>query len=336
MAVDLGTSTIKIYLDGKGVVVNEPAIVVYNTVNDEIVAIGHEAFAMLGKTSDKLEVINPLSNGVISNFGMAQVILNHYLKQLNLNKVFMPRVVVSVPCGVTEVEKRAVVDAINSCGVRKISLLEEPIAAALGAGVDIGTPRGCMVVDIGGGTTNIGVISLCDIAVSTSMRIAGDTFDDSIIRYVRRKYNLVIGKRTAEEIKVAVGCAYPRKELIRHCVKGRNALTGLPQWADLSCDEMLEAMITPAMRIVRAIQSILEQTPPELIGDIYADGIILTGGSAEIYGLDVLIAKKTRVPVVVAEDPVTCVVRGAGKAIQFLDSPEDHGYGSLNPLTDAY
>lgn len=336
MAIDLGTATLKIYLDGRGVVVNEPSIVVHDTITDEVVAVGSEAYQMFGKTSDRFSVIRPLSNGVISDFGFAQNLLNHYIKKISLNKMFMPRAVVSVPCGITEVEKRAVVDAISSCGVRKICLLEEPLAAALGAQLDITMPKGRFVVDIGGGTTNIGVISLGDISVSHSLKIAGSAFDESIVRYVRRKYSLVIGKKTAEEIKIGIGCAYPRPELIRHRVKGRNALTGLPQWAELSCDEMLEAMIEPAMRIVRAVQLVLEQTPPELVGDIFAEGIVLTGGSAQIYGLDILLSKKTKVPVIVAEDPAGCVVRGAGAAIKYLDSVENKGYGRLNPLNSVY
>lgn len=336
IAIDMGTAMIKIYVDGKGVVVNEPAIVVYNVNTDEIVAIGHEASAMIGKTPETLEAVRPLSNGVVSHFGMAQIILMHYLKQLNINKVFMPRVVVSVPCGVTEVEKRAVVDAINSCGVRKICLIEEPVAAAMGAGVDLTIPHGCLVVDIGCGTTNIGALSLCDIAVSNSTPDAGDAFDDAIIRYVRRKYNLIIGEKTAEEIKMSIGCAYPRTELLTDTIKGRNTMTGLPQWAEINSDEMLSAMIPVAMKIIKSVQSVLEMTPPEIVGDIYQDGIILTGGSANIYGLDILMEKKVRVPVYVAEDPGTCVVRGAGRALKFLDAVEKGDLGSLNPLRDAY
>jgi len=336
MAIDMGTSMIKIYVDGKGIVVNEPAIVVYNVNTEEIVAIGKEAAEMIGKTPETLEAVRPLSNGVVNHFGMAQVILMHYMKQLNINKVFMPRVVVSVPCGVTEVEKRAVVDAINSCGVRKICLIEEPIAAAMGAGVDLTVPRGCLVVDIGCGTTNIGALSLCDIAVSSSIRIAGDTFDDAIIRYVRKKYNLIIGEKTAEQVKKSIGCAYPRAEFVTDFIKGRNSMTGLPQWAEINCDELLNAMVPPAMSIIKEVQSVLETIPPEIAGDVYADGIILTGGSANIYGLDILMEKKVKVPVYVADDPGTCVVRGAGKALKFLDHTESGEYGSLNPLKEAY
>ncbi len=336
IALDLGTSAVKIYLDGKGIILNEPAIVAVNVETDEVMAIGKEAYAMVGRTSDKINVCHPLSNGVISNFDMAQYLISAYLKKINSSKVFMPRVVVSVPCQITEVEKRAVVDAISAAGVRKICLIEEPVAAALGAGMDISTPHGTLVVDIGGGTTDMAVLSLSGIAISRSIKVAGNTMDEAIIKYIRRKYNLIIGERMAEEAKIAIGCVYPRKDMIKHRVKGRNAMTGLPQWADVTCDEMLEAMIEPAMQIVRTIQEMLEKTPPELMGDVYSDGIILTGGSANIYGFDTLISKKVKMPVNIAKDSQICVALGAGKAIKFIDDMENKGYGVLNPLSAAY
>ncbi|MDF2632260.1 MAG: rod shape-determining protein [Caproiciproducens sp.] len=336
IAIDLGTSAVKIYLDGKGIILNEPAIVAVNVETDEVVATGKEAYAMVGRTSDKIDVCHPLCNGVISNFDMAQYLISTYLKKISSSKVFMPRVVVSVPCQITEVEKRAVVDAISAAGVRKICLIEEPVAAALGAGVDISTPHGTLVVDIGGGTTDMAVLSLSGIAISRSVKIAGNVFDEAIIKYIRRKYNLIIGQRMAEEAKKAIGCVYPRKDLSKHRVKGRNAMTGLPQWADISCDEMLEALIEPAMQIVRMIQEMLEKTSPELMGDVYTDGIILTGGSAQLYGIDTLISKKVKMPVNIAPDSEICVALGAGKAIKFIDDMENKGYGVLNPLSAAY
>lgn len=336
IALDLGTSAVKIYLDGKGIILNEPAIIAVNVETDEVMAIGKEAYAMIGRTSDKINVCYPLFNGVISNFDMAQYLISAYLKKINSSKVFMPRVVVSVPCQITEVEKRAVVDAISAAGVRKICLIEEPVAAALGAGMNISTPHGTLVVDIGGGTTDMAVLSLSGIAISRSIKVAGDAMDEAIIRYIRRKYNLIIGKRMAEEAKIAIGCVYPRKEMIKHRVKGRNAMTGLPQWADITCDEMLEAMIEPAMQIVRTIQEMLEKTPPELMGDVYSDGIMLTGGSANIYGFDTLISKKVKMPVNIAKDPQICVALGAGKAIKFIDDMDNKEYGVLNPLSAAY
>jgi rod shape-determining protein MreB len=336
IALDLGTSAVKIYLDGKGIILNEPAIIAINVETDEVMATGKEAYEMVGRTSDKINVCYPLSNGVISNFDMAQYLIGAYLKKINSSKVFMPRVVVSVPCQITEVEKRAVVDAISAAGVRKICLIEEPVAAALGAGMNISTPHGTLVVDIGGGTTDMAVLSLSGIAISRSIKIAGNAMEEAIIKYIRRKYNLIIGKRMAEEAKIAIGCVYPRKDMIKHRVKGRNAMTGLPQWADITCDEMLEAMIEPAMQIVRTIQEMLEKTPPELIGDVYSDGIMLTGGSANIYGFDTLISKKVKMPVNIAKDPQTCVALGAGKAIKFIDDMENKEYGVLNPLSAAY
>ncbi len=336
IAIDLGTSAVKIYLDGKGIILNEPAVVAVNVETDEVVAIGLEAYRMVGRTSDKISVSNPLCNGVISNFDLAQYLISTYLKKISGSKVFMPRVVVSVPCQITEVEKRAVVDAISAAGVRKICLIEEPVAAALGAGVDISTPHGTLIVDIGGGTTDMAVLSLSGIAISRSIKVAGNAFDEAIIKYIRKKYNLIIGRRMAEEAKIAIGCVYPRKDLCSHRIKGRNAMTGLPQWADISCDEMLEALIEPAMKIVRTIQEMLEKTPPELMGDVYSDGIILTGGSAQLYGVDMLISKKAKMPVKLAEDSQICVALGAGKAIQFIDDIQNKGYGVLNPLSAAY
>lgn len=336
IAIDLGTSSVKIYLDGKGIILNEPAIVSVNLETDEVVATGKEAYAMVGRTSNKIQVCHPLSGGVISDFDLAKYLIETYLKKINASRVIMPRVIVSVPCKITEVEKRAVVDAISSAGVRKICLIEEPVAAALGANVDISVPHGTLVVDIGGGTTDMAVLSLSGIAISRSIKVAGDTFDEAIIKYIRRKYNLIIGQRMAEECKIAIGCVFPRKEILTFRVKGRNAMTGLPQWADISSDEALEALIDSAMQLIRVIQEMLEKTPPELMGDIYSDGMILTGGSAQLYGFDQLLSKKTKMPVHVAEDPQNCVALGAGKAIKFIDDMENKTYGVLNPLSAAY
>lgn len=336
IAIDLGTSTVKIYEEKKGIVLIEPAVLAVDTATDRIIALGEEAYKMIGRTSERTAVIRPMSNGVISDFGLAQEFIRYYLKKLHSSRVFMPRVVVSIPCSITEVEKRAVVDAISSTGVRKICLIEEPVAAAMGAGVDISKPHGSLVVDIGGGTTDMAVISLSDIAISSSMQVAGRTFDDMIVKYIRRKYNLLIGERMAEEAKIAIGCVYPQKETRVFRVKGRNALTGLPQWADITSDEMLEAMIEPAMQIVRRIQETLESTPPELMADVYEDGIILTGGSAHLAGFDTLISKKTKISVRVAEEPENCVANGAGKAIRYIDDMENKEYGVLNPLSAVY
>lgn len=336
IAIDLGTSSIKVYLDGKGIVLREPSVVAVNQDTETVVAVGHEAYAMIGRTSDRINVVTPLFNGVISDFDLARHLVTHYLRQISGSKVFMPRVVVSVPCEITEVEKRAVVDSISSSSVRKICLIEEPVAAAMGAGIDISAPHGSLVIDVGGGTTDMAVLSLSGISISTSIRTAGNLFDDCIIKYIRRKYNLIIGQRMAEEAKIAIGCVYPRRELLTHRVKGRNAMTGLPQWADITSDEMLEAMIDPAMQIVRALQDLLERTPPELVGDIFEDGGVLTGGSAKIFGFPQLLSRKAKMPIRIAENPEDCVALGAGKAIPFIDEMDKNDYGTLNPLSAAY
>lgn len=336
IAIDLGTSMVKIYLDGKGIVLREPAVVAVNLETDEVVATGEKAYNMIGRTSDKIQVCHPLSGGVISNFDLAKYLIETYLKKISASHVIMPRVVISIPCDITEVEKRAVVDAASSAGVRKICLIEEPVAAALGAGIDISLPHGSLVVDIGGGTTDMAVLSLRGIAGSRSVRVAGDAFDEAIVKYIRRKYNLIIGRRMAEECKKTVGCVFPRKQIETFRVKGRNAMTGLPQWADITSDDALEALIDSAMQIIHMLQEMLEKTPPELMGDIYTDGLVLTGGSAQLYGLDQLLSKKTRMPVRVADNPQDCVALGAGKSVRFIDNVDGNSYGVLNPLSDSY
>lgn len=336
VALDLGTSYVKIYLDGRGIVLSEPAVVCVNVEKDEVTAVGSEAYAMLGRTSDRMNVCSPLSGGVISHFDLAKYLIETCLKKINLSHVVMPRVVVSVPCEITEVEKRAVVDAISSTGVRKVCLIEEPVAAALGAGLSISKPHGSFVVDVGGGATDMAVISLFGIAISSSIRVAGNVFDESVTRYVRKKYNILIGQRMAEQCKIAIGCVFPRREQQTFRVKGRNAMTGMPQWADVTSDEMLDALTDDAMKIVREVQGILEKTPPELMGDISTEGIVLTGGSSQLYGLDQLISRKTNLSVRVADDPQNCVARGAGLAIPYIDDMESGGAEKLNPLSAAY
>ncbi len=332
IAIDLGTSNFKVYLDGKGIVLSEPSIIAVDTLTDEVIAIGTEAYKMLGRTSERIAVSRPLCNGVISDFSLAEHLITYYLKRLGSSRVFMPRVVVSVPCGVTEVEKRAVVDAIGAAGVRKVCLIEEPVAAAIGAGVDIAAPHGTMIVDIGEGTTDMAVISLNGIAIANSTHIAGDDFNDAIVKYVRRKFNLVIGDRMAEEAKRAIGCAYPRKRLETFVLKGRNAMNGLPETTVMNSDEMIEALIEPAISIVRTVQATLEETPPELLADIFTDGIYLTGGSANLYGLSTLLSKKTKIPVVTFDNPENCVVLGAGRAIKYIDKMDGRSHGKMNPL----
>ena len=335
-AIDLGTSNIQIYVSGKGVVVNEPSVVAVDNETEELIAVGQEAYQMVGRTSNRVSVVYPLSNGVISDFDLVEQMVRHFFFLLSSSMVFMPRVVACIPGEVTEVEKRAVVNAISTAGVRKICLIEEPVAAAIGAGLDISGPHGSLVVDIGGGTTDMAVVSLSGVAAVRSIKVAGNTFDDAIVKYIRKKYNLIIGKRMAETIKKEIGCVYPRKELLHYAAKGRNALTGLPQQIQISSDEVLEALLDFGMQICRVIQNMLEETPPELVGDIYQDGIMLTGGGAQLYGFDELIAKKTRLPVTIAEDPGNCVVLGAGKAIAYIDALGDESGAAMNPLSEEY
>lgn len=332
IGIDLGTSNLLIYVSGQGIVLNEPSVIAVNIETDEIVAMGEKAQKMLGRTSDRIKVVCPLSNGVISDYDLTEQMIIHFIKKVAGSMVFMPRVVVCIPGEITEVERRAVIDAVHSAGARKICLIEEPVAAAIGAGLDISGPHGYMVVDIGAGTTDMAVISLGGVATGRSIKIAGNRFDEEIIKFVRKKYNIIIGKRMAEDTKIAIGGVYPREEAEYFRVKGRNALTGLPQWVDVSSDEVLEAMISPAMLIVKEVQGLLEETPPELMGDIYTDGLVLTGGGAHIFGFDTLIAKKTRMPVTVAEEPEKCVAIGAGKSLKYIDDLEDDKTASINPL----
>ena len=332
IGIDLGTSSILIYVAGQGIVLNEPSVVAVDIETDEIIAMGREAQRMLGRTSDRIQVSCPLSNGVISDFDLTEQMIVRFIKQVAGSAVIMPRVVVCIPEEITEVERMAVIDAVHSAGARKICLIEEPIAAAIGAGMDISGPHGYMVVDIGAGTTDMAVISLGGIAVGRSIKVAGNVFDEEIIKYVRKKYNILIGKRMAEDAKIAIGCVYPRENQENYRIKGRNALTGLPQAVEFSSDEMLEAMISPAMQIVKEVQGLLEETPPELMGDIYTDGMVLTGGCAQLYGFDILLAKKTKMPVHVAEEPLNCVAIGAGKSLKYIDLLEDNRGVGINPL----
>lgn len=331
IGIDLGSSAIRIYISGSGIALREPSVITVDTYTDEVVAVGQQAYEMLGKTSERFSVVYPMKGGVISNYILTEQMITYFVKKVCGTMMFMPRVVVCIPGQITEVEKRAVLDAIRSAGARKVCLIEEPVAAAIGAGMDISSPHGCMVVDIGGGTTDMAVLSLSGISISDSIKVAGKGFDDAIIKYIRRKYSIHIGDRMAEEVKKTIGCLYPFDEPRRYRVKGRNALTGLPQWVDVSSDEMLEAMLEPAKEIVSKVQNMLEETPPELVSDVYTDGIFLTGGSAQIHGFDKLISKKTRLDVHVAENPQDCVVLGTGKAIKYIDDVTGT-YGITNPL----
>ena len=335
VAIDLGTSRTRIYLPNKGIVVDEPSVITINRENDDIVAVGHDAYMMIGRTSDRMDAVYPLSGGVISDFGLVEAMISVMLKGVISSKIGMPRAVACVPSDITEVEKRAVVNAISGAGVRRVCLVEEPVAAAMGADLDISSPHGSFVVDIGGGTTDMAVISLSGIAVSRSIKQAGNAMDEEIIKYVKRRYNLLIGKRTAEEAKMNIGCVIPGVISGKYRVKGRNLITGMPSWVDLDASEMAEPLEEISRTIISRIQDILEETPPELIGDIYTDGIVLTGGGSQIAGIDRLISKVTDLSVRIAPDPSTCVVRGCGKALGYIDKAGRPDSG-INPISDFF
>lgn len=319
IAIDLGTARFKMYMDGKGVIVDEPNVIAVDTYSDQIVAIGQEAYEMIGRTSDRVRVVRPMADGVISDFSLTQATLRHYLKQVSTSRVFMPRAVISTPCAITEVQKRAVVDAVAANGVRKICLIEAPVAAAVGAGIDVSRPHGALVANLGAGISDAGVVSMNGLSAAHSISVAGAQFNEAIVKFARKKWSLAIGEHVAEEAKRAIGCAYPTKQLMTYTLCGRDLNTGLPAKAEMNSDEMLEAIIEPAIQIVRTIQMTLEDTPPELVADIGSDGILLTGGSARLSGFDTLLAKKTKMRVRVVDDPENSVILGAGACIKLID-----------------
>ncbi len=320
VGIDLGTASILVYVRGKGIVLREPSVVAVEKVSGRILAIGEEARRMLGRTPGTITAVRPLRDGVISNYDITERLLHYFLKKVVGTHVFFkPRVVVCVPSGVTEVEKRSVIDATEEAGARHTYLIEEPIAAAIGAGIDISEPRGHMVVDIGGGTTDIALVSLGGAVLSDSIKIAGDKFDDAILRYMRKKHSLLIGERTAEEMKIRIGSAYPRKEQVFIEVKGRNLVSGLPQARVVGSNEMIDALEEPLQAILESVRSMFEKTPPELASDVAEDGLCLTGGGALLYGIDKFIAEQTKVPCYIAEDPISCVAIGTGKVLDNID-----------------
>lgn len=320
VGIDLGTSSVLVYVRGKGIVLREPSVVAVERITGRILAVGEEARRMLGRTPGSIIAIRPLKDGVISNFDITERLLHHFLKKVVGSHIFFkPRVVVCVPSGVTEVEKRSVIDATEEAGARHTFLIEEPIAAAIGAGIDISQPHGSMVLDIGGGTTDIAIISLGGAVISDSIKVAGDKFDEAIVRYMRKKHNLLIGERTAEEMKIVIGSAYPRKEQIFIDVKGRNLISGLPQAIVVGSNEMIEALEEPLQSILECVRGLFERTPPELASDIAENGICLTGGGALLYGMDKFVAEHTKVPCYVAEDPICCVAIGTGKVLENIE-----------------
>jgi rod shape-determining protein MreB and related proteins len=326
LSIDLGTANTLIYVRGQGVVLNEPSVVAIRQDRGpggpkSIAAVGAEAKAMLGRTPGNITAIRPLKEGVIADFTVTEKMLQHFIHKVHETRFFRPspRVLICVPCGSTQVERRAIKESAAGAGAREVYLIDEPMAAAIGAGMPVHEARGSMVLDIGGGTSEVAVISLNGIVYSSSVRIGGDRFDDAIINYVRRNYGTLIGEATAEEIKKKIGSAYPGAEMREIEVKGRNLAQGVPRSFTLNSNEILEALQEPLSGIVGAVKTALEQTPPELGADVAERGIVLTGGGALLRDLDRLIMEETGLPVVVADDPLTCVARGGGRALELLD-----------------
>lgn len=324
IGIDLGTASILVYIKGKGVVLKEPSVVAIDRDTSKIITFGEEARLMIGRTPGNIVAIRPLRQGVISDYTVTEKMLKYFItKAMGRKALRKPRIAVCIPSGATEVERKAVEDATYQAGARDVSIIEEPVAAAIGAGIDISKACGNMIVDIGGGTADIAVISLGGTVVSTSVKVAGDDFDEAIVRFMRKKHNLLIGERTAEEIKIQIGCAFKRPELVAMDVRGRNLVTGLPKTITITSDETLEALREPAMQIVDAVHSVLERTPPELAADVYDRGIVMTGGGSLLSGLDALVEEKTGINTVIAEEPLTAVAIGTGKFIEFMHGQRD-------------
>jgi rod shape-determining protein MreB len=319
MAVDLGTANTLVYVRGRGIVLSEPSVVAIDHASGEVHAVGVEAKRMLGRTPGTISAIRPLKDGVIADFDVTEQMLRHFIQKVHQHRFAHPRVVVCVPSGVTGVEKRAVEEATRNAGARDAYLIEEPMAAAIGAGLPVSEPTGNMVVDVGGGTTEVAVISLGGIVVSVSLRLGGDEMDDAIISHVKREYKLLIGNQTAEEIKLEVGSAFRLKEEVQAEVRGRDMLTGLPKTVIISSEEVRHALEEPVSQIVDAIKSTLDKTPPELAADIMDRGIVLAGGGALLNGLDERLRHETQMPVQLAESPLTCVAVGSGRSLELLE-----------------
>ena len=327
IGIDLGTASVLVYVKGKGIVLNEPSVVAMDKNTGKLLKVGEEARQMLGRTPGNIVAIRPLREGVISDYDMTERMLREFIRKVAGFMIFKPRVIICVPSGITEVEERAVVDAGIQAGCRRVYLIEEPVAAAIGAGIDITKPDGHMVVDIGGGTADIAVISLGGVVESASIKIAGDKFDEAVVKYIRKKHNVLIGDRTAEELKMSIGCVFPRPEEVTMEIKGRCLMTGLPRVFSVSSSEMIEAFEEVSSRILEAIHGVLERTPPELVADISTNGIVMTGGGSLLWGFDKLIEAHTGIETHVAEDAISCVAEGTGKSLDSLDQMQD---GTMN------
>ena len=329
IGIDLGTANVLVYVNGKGIVLEEPSVVAIEKRSNTVLAVGEEARRMIGRTPGNIVAIRPLRDGVISNYDITEKMLTHYINKVvdkkGFARFFMPRIMVCVPTGVTEVEKRAVEEATRQAGAREVYIIEEPIAAAIGAGIDISKPDGNMVIDIGGGTADIAVISLGGAVVSESIKVGGDKFDEAIVKYMKKQYNLLIGERTAEQIKINIGTAHTREDELTMDVRGRNLVTGLPENITINSSEMLEALKECVDQIVSLAHLVLEKTPPELAADISDSGIIMTGGGSLLYGLDKRIEERTGISVRIAEDPLSCVAKGTGESLGALNLLETGG-----------
>ena len=323
IGIDLGTANTLIYMRGKGIIIREPSVVAVDTRTNTVRSVGQEAKDVIGRTPGSIVAVRPLKDGVIADFEVTTAMLQEFIRKALAKGFAKPRIIICVPSGVTAVERRAVKESAERAGAKKVAIIEEPMAAAIGAGLPVAEPRGSMVVDIGGGTAEVAVISLGGIVASRSVRVAGDEFDQSIIDYLKRKYNLLIGERTAENIKLEIGSAYPLEEERSMDVKGRNLLNGLPENLTVTSEEVREALEEPLQRVVEAIKETLEKTPPELAADIIDDGVMLTGGGALLRGLDILIHNETGMPVHVAENPLDCVAQGTGMVLENSDKLYD-------------
>ena len=323
IGIDLGTANVLVCVSGKGIVLEEPSVVAIDKKTKSVLAVGEEARKMIGRTPGNIVAIRPLREGVISDYDVTEKMLKYFINKVvdkkGFNRFFMPRIMVCVPTGVTEVEKRAVEEATKQAGARDVHIIEEPIAAAIGAGIDISEPHGNMVIDIGGGTADIAVISLGGVVVSNSIKVGGDKFDQAIVNYMKKQHNLLIGERTAEKVKIEIGCAYKREKDTTMEIVGRNLITGLPYKITVSSLEILDALDECCEQIVVTTLLVLEKTPPELASDISERGIIMTGGGSLLHGLARRIEERTGIKVVIAEDPLSCVVKGTGKALMSID-----------------
>ncbi|NLC10672.1 MAG: rod shape-determining protein [Firmicutes bacterium] len=320
IGIDLGTANTLVYVRGKGIVLREPSVVAIRRDTGSFLAVGEEAKRMIGRTPGNIVAIRPMKDGVIADFDVTQTMLKYFIaKAYRCRSLFKPQVVVCVPSGVTEVEKRAVLDATHQAGVREAFLIEEPMAAAIGANLPVEEPTGSMIVDIGGGTSEVAVISLGGVVTSKSLRVGGDDMDDAIIQYIKKTYNLMIGERTAEDIKIKIGTAYPKEEEVEMEIRGRDLVSGLPKVLVIRSREIESALAEPVTSILDTIKTTLEKTPPELAADVMEKGIVMTGGGALLHGLDKLISQETGIPVYLAEDPLDCVVLGAGKALTEIE-----------------